>query len=368
MRLNSLPLISFALSLLVVLIGGLMNFTMANAVSPHFLRIPFDNVNNPLPLYYYFDHNYPNYVQDGEITVYTGESVDEYEPYAYHGHSGYDWPLNWGTPVLAAASGIVDDIDEDLNYGRYITIDHQNGYETLYAHMESFYVDEGEYVVTGALIGQSGNTGLHTTGPHLHFGVYIGDCQINNESNATDPFGWTGQGSDPLLQFGIHHTAECLWRSYLSDAISCTDTIVEDQSEHFSLGAGTTWYESTIGNGLHMYYHNVTTTGYWVDWYFPLDKSGIFQIYAWIPINYAWSNQAKYYIHTGYSIEVVTINQQIFENEWVYLGTFKLLSGWPGVALNANTGEPTSVVIGVDAVKIRVAPIFLPIVFYGEDL
>jgi hypothetical protein len=150
--------------------------------------------------------------------------------------------------------------------------------------------------------------------------------------------------------------------SYHFDAISCADTIVEDASENFSLGVGSTWSTSTIGNGYHMYYHYITTTNNSVDWLFHLDHSGNYQVYVWIPIDLAWSQHATYYVSTGYNFEVVTINQQTFENEWVYLGTFRLIPGWPGVTLNTNTGESTSVVIGVDAMKIRVAPIFLPLI------
>jgi len=75
-----------------------------------------------------------------------------------------------GAPIYAAASGVVTFAGGSscCSYGFYVVINHQNGFETLYAHMASFAVSQGQYVNQGDVIGYVGLTG-RTTGYHLHF-------------------------------------------------------------------------------------------------------------------------------------------------------------------------------------------------------
>jgi LysM repeat protein len=91
-----------------------------------------------------------------------------------HGHNGVDLGgLPIGTPIMAAASGIVIVArDEGYNggYGRYVVISHDNATQTVYGHMSSVIVTTGMQVNQGQVIGYLGNTG-HSTGPHLHFEV-----------------------------------------------------------------------------------------------------------------------------------------------------------------------------------------------------
>lgn len=99
----------------------------------------------------------------------------------YKGHTGQDFPAPYGTPIYAAADGTVIRVDTPSNnpklgpkrsYGTYILIDHGNGYETLYAHMNprDIYVKRGTKVKRGARIGLIGSYGK-STGPHLHFEI-----------------------------------------------------------------------------------------------------------------------------------------------------------------------------------------------------
>ena len=97
--------------------------------------------------------------------------------YVHHWHNGLDFAASIGTPILAAANGIVDATgNEDLYcykaaYGKFITIDHENGLTTLYGHLSKILVTKGQSVTRGQVIGYSGNTG-DATGPHLHFTVF----------------------------------------------------------------------------------------------------------------------------------------------------------------------------------------------------
>lgn len=83
-------------------------------------------------------------------------------------HTGADLSAAEGTPVMAAADGVVRVAGTHKSYGNYIRILHLNGDETLYAHMQYLYVHAGQGVVQGQVIGASGQTG-NVTGPHLHF-------------------------------------------------------------------------------------------------------------------------------------------------------------------------------------------------------
>ncbi|TVR30747.1 MAG: M23 family metallopeptidase [Spirochaetaceae bacterium] len=86
-------------------------------------------------------------------------------------HNGIDLAAAVGTPVRAAMAGRVVHVENQPgNYGRFVIIRHDGGYQTLYAHLDSYSVQTGQQVNQGQQIGQMGNTG-RSTGPHLHFSV-----------------------------------------------------------------------------------------------------------------------------------------------------------------------------------------------------
>lgn len=91
----------------------------------------------------------------------------------YNFHNGIDLRAAIGTPIRAAADGVISGVGNDgkYAYGKWITINHQNGLTTLYGHFSAQTVSVGQQVKRGQVIGYSGNTGF-TTGPHLHFTVY----------------------------------------------------------------------------------------------------------------------------------------------------------------------------------------------------
>lgn len=87
-------------------------------------------------------------------------------------HYGLDLALPTGNKVFAADGGVVTDAGYSGGYGYLVTIDHQNGQETRYAHNSQILVKVGDKVFQGQEIAKSGNTG-NSTGPHLHFEVRI---------------------------------------------------------------------------------------------------------------------------------------------------------------------------------------------------
>jgi murein DD-endopeptidase MepM/ murein hydrolase activator NlpD len=86
-------------------------------------------------------------------------------------HRAIDIVSDHGALVVAADAGKVVYSDWEITgYGYLLIVDHGDGYRTYYAHLYGFYVDVGERVERGDLLGQLGTTG-YSTGPHLHFEI-----------------------------------------------------------------------------------------------------------------------------------------------------------------------------------------------------
>ena len=116
-------------------------------------------------------------VKSGSITAKMYYSSGKY-------HGAVDFGVSVGTPVYAAADGIVvtSTWGGSDSYGYYIKIKHYNGLYTLYAHGSSLVVSVGQEVKQGQLIMYSGNTG-NSTGPHLHFEVRVSPGGYSNRVN-----------------------------------------------------------------------------------------------------------------------------------------------------------------------------------------
>ncbi len=115
-----------------------------------------------------------------------------------HYHNGIDLAAPLGSPVYAAASGIVTAVGKESDGAVVVKIRHADGYTTLYAHLDpTLEVSVGQQVSAGQVIGKVGLTGV-TTGPHLHFGLYT------SGGTAIDPSPWlaAGQLPDPTTLLG----------------------------------------------------------------------------------------------------------------------------------------------------------------------
>ncbi len=94
-------------------------------------------------------------------------------------HWGMDFTAPTGTPVYASGNGVVTRADNTASgYGEHIRINHGFGYESLYAHLSEYNVNEGQRVKRGDLIGFVGSTG-RSSAPHLHYEVFKNGERIN---------------------------------------------------------------------------------------------------------------------------------------------------------------------------------------------
>ena len=143
-------------------------------MNPDSTRTPTGTLQWPLPV-------------AGTITSPFGHRIDPLTG-EVSSHTGTDIACAEGTPILAAADGIVtvaNGLDSwGGSYGYYIQIDHGGGLETLYAHCSSICVTTGQQVQAGEVIGYVGHTG-RATGNHLHFEVHINGVRRDAETYFT---------------------------------------------------------------------------------------------------------------------------------------------------------------------------------------
>lgn len=175
----------------------------------------------------YFDHEYPllssGLNEPGLIVrYYDPQRVDD----DYSSHDGYDYgtpaQMNYGEPVLAAAAGTATYMNSCGPCGNAILIDHDNGYQTRYYHLQKdgLVVDQPEEnveVAQGEEIGKIGFSGNVSpsgkAGSHLHFMVVQdknndGSFSDNIPDGVTDPFGWQSEETDPWEEYTFQQAGE----------------------------------------------------------------------------------------------------------------------------------------------------------------
>lgn len=102
-------------------------------------------------------------------------------------HPGLDIAVPIGTPIRASGGGVVRETGEDPEYGRFILLEHPDGFESLYGHASRILITVGDSVNAGQVVGLSGSTG-RSTGPHLHF-------EVRRDGRSVDPRSLVREGS-----------------------------------------------------------------------------------------------------------------------------------------------------------------------------
>lgn len=95
-----------------------------------------------------------------------------------HFHTGIDLAAPKGSPIFAAADGVVMKAGRARGYGRMVELDHGFTWGTKYAHMKKIYVKKGQHVKKGDILGEVGSSGV-STGPHLHFEMLYFGMTVN---------------------------------------------------------------------------------------------------------------------------------------------------------------------------------------------
>jgi len=228
----------------------------------------------------YFDHQYPllstslseNTESRSNVIGYDIDRNKQFQRF-YTSHDGYDWGsiagANYGTPQVAAADGNATYVNTCGACGNAIFIDHGNGYQTRYYHLQenglitntpnvSVPVERGQQI---GLTGFSGNIRPNNeTGSHIHFMVVQdknsdGSFNDNIPDGLTDPFGWQSNDADPWEHYSFTYKdvnrtgnkSSYLWNSLLAnrnDVISFEGGTLE--TEHFRVVFPANSYESTF--------------------------------------------------------------------------------------------------------------------------
>lgn len=104
-----------------------------------------------------------------------GRKTSDFGQRRYRHHYGVDIKVYTGDPIVSAFEGVVRVAHYDGDYGKVVVVRHNNGLETLYAHLSKLDVQRGDWVEAGDIVGLGGNTG-RSTGSHLHFEArYLGE-------------------------------------------------------------------------------------------------------------------------------------------------------------------------------------------------
>ena len=120
-------------------------------------------------------------------------------------HRGADITARYGTTIVAADNGVVEVATDARGtawwtYGKFVKVDHGNGFATVYAHCSELLVQQGEYVVKGQPIARVGSTG-YSTGNHCHFEIQV-NGQWTDTRRYVMPSGYTTQFTGVLPRLG----------------------------------------------------------------------------------------------------------------------------------------------------------------------
>ena len=126
-------------------------------------------------------------------------------------HFALDFPMSLDEPIYPAAPGTVIFADTAQGgwsgYGNLVVIQHQNDYQTLYAHMNRILVFEGQIVDSATQIGGAGNTGTGVI--HLHFAMYRGASILPGSNGSRGPAGGTAVVPEPFSNCTLSGGGDC---------------------------------------------------------------------------------------------------------------------------------------------------------------
>ncbi|HEY1350857.1 MAG TPA: peptidoglycan DD-metalloendopeptidase family protein [Ktedonobacteraceae bacterium] len=323
----------------------------------------------------YFDHDQPWYAADNIFVRYDGKrwrgadtTVFNCDPgtTCYDGHNGYDLRLRF-EPVLSAAAGTVthagwyNALNHSDSFGLWVSIDHGNGFSTVYGHLSALTVGVGTHIDVQWQVGTSGTTGS-STGPHLHFGTYY-----TTSWRATDPSGWQGHSADPNIVPDYDLWTHKSGRGPVpllggqGKALVAGAVLVDDNSPGWSHRGQ--WTRAGAGSAIDGALHWTSTTDHAATasatWQTSLLPAGYYEVGVFVDDNHASSGWASYTIYSSdpahpdrvvkRRIQVDQEHIGVFQNafggvntgaQWIALGSAYFTGAHPArVVLSNATGE-----------------------------
>ncbi|WP_077247537.1 peptidoglycan DD-metalloendopeptidase family protein [Bacillus sp. FJAT-27225] len=149
-------------------------------------------------------------------------------------HKGIDIAGELGVPVIAVNDGTVTKSYLSVSYGNVILVKHQNGFESVYAHLDKRLVNEGAPVKKGQKIGTMGNTG-YSTGVHLHFELHKNEWTFKKE-NAMNPESMLGK-----IEIGEYMAAVPITNHHKESIEAGANLNRSDQAFHVVAAGETLW-------------------------------------------------------------------------------------------------------------------------------
>lgn len=282
-----------------------------------------------------------------------------------------------GQPVVAMASGTVAKAGWATggwaSYGQRIYIVHDynadgNTYTSLYAHLDTIDVAEGDHVDKGQQIGTLGgssNGSLTGFAFHLHFALHRNSSIGGSGSGGS--YGGNAVVPEPIDGYEDLTPGQTLTSQNSAGPcgiIGPQETIIDDEDTCFArFGPVQYWNDETSGYGNHSlwtYTIDGAQPDNYVRWKLHFEQAGDYELWAYVPASRGKSTQARYDILHGGQTDTVTRDQTSAPDGWLHLGTFSFDAGGDqAVALADNTGEPYTgpdgVTIAFDALRIRPA-------------
>ena len=191
-------------------------------------------------------------------------------------HLGTDYPAKEGTPVYAKGDGIVSSESISADYGNAVLITHNDGYQTLYAHLSNKLVSPGELIRKDQPIGKVGKSGK-ATGAHLHYEVRKG------KNNPVDPSEY-GDGTSPLSQSLMGAQISMM----MGDSLSLSNTVGSNSASNTAgnMGLGNS-SPKEIGTDATAYASSVLTKlGA------PVTEANLQHMARWMAFENGWKNLA----------------------------------------------------------------------------
>ncbi|MGC8825682.1 MAG: peptidoglycan DD-metalloendopeptidase family protein [Anaerolineae bacterium] len=261
-------------------------------------------------------------------------------------HTGEDWngvgggDTDEGDPVYAAAHGRVLELGRYPSWGNIVLLEHRlrDGRRiwTQYAHLKDILVKKGDLVRRGDQIGTIGHMidkDGNPKGPaHLHFEV---------RAHLLPPDQWNLPRED-VLRFYLHPTD--FIRSHRPNYENLV-VAVDDVGAGFSRSDSRFWFEGDAGYDGHCYWTWTVSEEQgedcWAIWKPVIPKTGLYEVFAFIPSRNATTRHARYKIVHRRGEAVVEVNQSEYNDEWVSLGVYAFSTVQPAyVRLSDVTGEP----------------------------